>query len=116
MRGKFQFYQEEEARDGMHLCGVAFCHDVEMGHHDPHNCSHASGAYEEHIPVLELFGWFELEDEAVVDACFLPRYDVASIQEQMKEQEAEHAVSPSKWKMLNWLVRPRQGKKKPKKY
>jgi hypothetical protein len=60
--------------------------------HDTNNNRHRGSAYQKHITILKLFGRCEFEYECVVYACLSPHEDVTSVDEEMQEQEAEHAA------------------------
>ena len=63
-----------------------------MRKHYTNNNSHGSGAYQENVTVLELFSRCEFKYECVVYACLSPHENVASIEEEMQKEEAEHAT------------------------
>lgn len=63
-----------------------------MCKHDTNNNRHRGSAYQEHITILELFGRCKFKYECVVYACLSPDEDVASIEEEVQEEEAEHAA------------------------
>jgi hypothetical protein len=60
-------------------------------HNTNDNC-HGSSANQEHITILQLFGRREFKYECVVYACLSPHEDVASVEEEMQKEEAEHAA------------------------
>jgi len=72
---------------------VAPEHEREVREHDAGDGGHGRGAGEEHVPGPELpaGGGRRREDEAVVDAAPAPRHHVAAVQEQVQEQQREHA-------------------------
>lgn len=63
-----------------------------MRKHCTNNNCHGSSAYQEHVSVLELFSRREFKYECVVYACLSPHEDVTPIDEEMQEEEAEHAA------------------------
>lgn len=98
-------YQKQEAWDCLDLSGrVSSCNKAQVCKHDPYDYSHRGGTYQEHIPVLELFGRSKLKYEGVVDACLPPHEDVAAIEENVQEQEAKHAAIVQTDLFLNELI------------
>lgn len=86
-------YQEEDARNGIHiLWGEAIRAEDEVSHHPADDKRHDRGADEEDVPVLEGGGGGKLEDEVVVDPGAPPCADVASIQKHMQADQCEHAA------------------------
>lgn len=89
-------YQEQEARDCLDLSRrVPFCNKAQVCKHHSYYHSHGCGTDQENLPVLELFGWSKFKYECVVYSCLSPQEDVAAVEEQVQEQEAEHtAINP----------------------
>lgn len=86
-------YQKKKPGDGLDLSeGVPFRNKGEMKKQDTYDSSHGCSADQENIVVLELLRLGEFEDEAVVDPRLSPHDYVASVEEDMQEQEAKHAA------------------------
>lgn len=89
-------YQEQNAGDRLRSSRrrrVPLHRKRQVREHHAHNYRHRRGAYQEHISVFELLRRREFEYKAVVYPRLAPHEYVASVEEQVQKQEAEHAAS-----------------------
>lgn len=86
-------YQKQKPGDGLDLSvGVPFRYEGEVKKQDAHDSSHGCSTDQENVVVLEFLRLAEFEDEAVVDPRLSPHDYVASVEEDMQEQQAKNAA------------------------